>query len=246
MKMLLTLALLLPLSSFAANERVVLNSLNTVVYRGEVTGASAIKAQLKLAQLAIKRGMKGYPIYLVLDSPGGSIEAGFMFIQFAKLIPNVHTISIFAASMASAIAQSLPGDRLVTENGITMFHQAYAGVEGTVEVGSLESTLHLIKRRVLMLENANASRMKLPLATYKDLVSKELWLDAEDSLAYRTADKVVDIVCTAELLLSSEKISFQSMFGSITFTFSGCPLFRVPVSGSDARVQFKLPTYGKK
>jgi ATP-dependent protease ClpP protease subunit len=236
----------LPLSSFAATEQIKLTSNNTVVYRGEVNGRSAIEAQLDLAKLVIKRGTIDYPLYLVLDSPGGSIEAGFMFIQFAKLVPNLHTISIFAASMASAIVEQLPGRRLVTENGTLMFHQAYAGLEGTVEVGSLETTLYYVKRRVRSLEQANANRMQMSLTDYKGLVSKELWLDAQDSIRFRAADNIVDIVCSQELIMKMNTVSMQSIFGAITFKFSGCPLFRAPVDVSDARVQYKLPSIGKK
>lgn len=244
MKMLLALALLLPLSSFAATERVVLTPANTLVYRGEVNGMSAVTNQLKLAELVAKRGFKNYPLYLVIDSGGGSIEAGFMFIQFAKLVPNLHTISIFAASMASAIAEQLPGQRLVTENGTMMFHQAYGGVEGTIEVGSVETRLYHIKRRVLSLEMANASRMRMSIENYKLLVSKELWLDAQDSIRYRSADKIVDIVCTTELINSYDTVDIQSLFGAATFKFSKCPLFRVPLSSSDNKIKYKLPSLG--
>lgn len=238
--------MILPLSLQAQNKQVLLNSANTLVLRGGIDAGSAIETQIKLAILVAKRGLKNYPIYLVLDSPGGSIEAGFMLIQFAKLIPNLHTISIFAASMASAIAQALPGERMVTENGTMMFHQAYAGVEGTVEVGSLETKLYYIKRRVLTLEKTNAARMKMNLAVYKEYVNKELWLDAEDSITYRSADNIVDIVCTQELIRSTNELTVAGFFGAATYKFSGCPLFRVPVSGNDGKVKYKLPNNGTK
>src|SRR5690349_6682828 len=103
------LNLLLPLLVLhfvpAKAETIALNADNTVVIRDEITGMSMVKAQLQLAEQVVKRGTRAYPIYLVLDSPGGSIEAGFMFTQFAKTIPNLHTISIFSASMASAIVE---------------------------------------------------------------------------------------------------------------------------------------------
>lgn len=234
------LALLLPLTA-KANEPVILNSANTVTIRGEISASSVTVAQLQLAKLAVKRGAKNYPLYLVLDSPGGSIEAGFMFIEFTKMIRNLHTISIFSASMASAIVESLPGRRLVTENGTLMFHQAYAGAEGTVEVGSLESRVYYIKRRVQALERANSNRMKMDIAKYKDLVSREMWLDADDSVKNNAADAKVDIICTPELVASTTQVGYASIFGQVVFQFSNCPLFRVPLSGSDARVKFSLP-----
>lgn len=233
------LTILLPTAA-KASEKIVLNSANTVVFRGVVDGTSTTLAQLQLVKQVVKRGFKNYPIYLVLDSPGGSIDAGYMFVQFAKHIPNLHTISIFAASMASAIAEELPGKRYVTENGTMMFHKAYAGLEGTVETGNLETRLYYVKKQVLTLENANASRMRMTLSDYKSLIANELWLDGPDSVTYRAADQMVDIVCTVELIAQTRQVNIMSLFGAASFQFSACPLFRVPLSGSDARVKYSF------
>lgn len=238
-KILLAGALLLsPLAR--ANDAIVLNSDNTVVLRGVIDGGSVTAVQMDLVKQVLKRGFRKYPIYLVLDSPGGSIEAGFMFIQFAKHISNLHTISIFSASMASAIVEELPGQRLVTENGTLMFHKAYAGVEGTVETGTLEAQLYYIKKQVLRLENGNATRMRTRLTDYKTLVANELWLDSDDSMRYRAADRIVDIVCTAELIKQTYSTHMMSMFGDISLEFSACPLFRVPFTTSNNKAQYKF------
>jgi ATP-dependent protease ClpP protease subunit len=237
-KLVLAIALL-HLSPATADE-VKLTTYNTVVIRGEVDGASMVKAQLELAKQVVRRGAKKYPIYLVLDSPGGSIAAGDMFIQFAKTIPNLSTISIFSASMASAIVQQLSGERLVTANGTLMFHQAYTGIEGTVETGSLETRLWYIKQMVLALEVANAKRMKMSVANYKELIVRELWLTAEMSKSFRAVDRQVDILCSIELINNLDTVVFNTFFGQLSVKFSGCPLFRAPVSVSSARIKYLL------
>lgn len=234
-----TLLLMLPLAAKASTP-IVLNTSNTVVMRGPIGGGSVTSVQLELVKQVIKRGLKQYPIYLVLDSPGGSIEAGFMFVNFAKHIPNLHTISIFSASMASAIVQELPGERLVTDNGTLMFHKAYAGIEGTVETGSLETQLWYIKKRVLKLETGNANRMLMSLADYKGLIANELWLDAEDSVRYRAADRIVDVVCSADLIKKTTTVSVMSFFGQATYSFSACPLFRVPFTSSNDKLVYRF------
>jgi ATP-dependent protease ClpP protease subunit len=240
MKLILSLLLLIPCLA-KANEPILLSSNNTVVFRGQVNDASVADAQLRLLQVAMKRGAKSYPIYLVLDSPGGSIDAGQGFIQYAKMFRDVKTISIFAASMASAIVEALPGERLITENGVLMFHQAYAGVEGTLEVGSLESRLYMMKKTVLRMEVANSTRMKMNLGDYKALIARELWLDSDDSIRYRAADRVVDLMCMPELIATTDKLTVQSFFGSSTYTFSRCPLFRIPISAVGANLKYKIP-----
>lgn len=211
-------------------EQVQLNSNNTVVWRGEIDFASALEVQLKLAALSAKRATSAYryPIYLVMDSPGGSLDVGLSFIQFAKTIKELHTISIFAASMASGVVEALPGRRLVTEDGMLMFHRARAQLSGQVETGELESRLAMVKRTVLKLEQANANRMGLSLADYKAKVINELWLDSDEALANKAADKIVDLVCSDELIKSRSTEVFFTFFGPVELKYSGCPLFRAP------------------
>ena len=67
-------------------------------------------------------------IYIVVNSPGGSVTAGMKFITFANGIDNVKTITITAISMGSAIVEALPGERLIVPNATFMFHRAAGSV----------------------------------------------------------------------------------------------------------------------
>lgn len=226
----LAASLLVPVAVHAApNERIVLTTQNTVVFRGTVDGGSITVAQMELVKLVKARGQAKYPIYLVLDSGGGSIIAGDAFIQFAKTIQNLETISIFAASMASGIVEALPGRRLITANGMMMFHRAKGQFEGQFEEGEVESQLALWKTVVRNMEQVNADRMSLPLAEYKAKVVNEYWLYGKQAVTEKVADAVIDIACTAPLIESRTTILVRSFFGSATLNFSGCPLFRAPV-----------------
>lgn len=213
-------------------EKVVLDTKNTVTLRGEITGQSILKAQLELASIYARRGLDTYPLYLVLDSPGGELDAGTDFIEFAKTVPNLHTVSMFAASMASAIAQALPGKRLVTNNGEMMFHRASGAFYGQFEVGELESRLYRSKKMVQRMESQNFTRMRMTREDYKRLTKDELWLDSDESLKFRAADKVVDLYCTKELIDGRTTLEIEMVFFNGTITFSKCPLFRYPVTNS--------------
>lgn len=213
-------------------DKIVLSTANTVVFRGVVDAESVQKAQLQLAEAVIRRGGSQSPIYLVLDSPGGSIEDGLSFIEFAKTIPGLKTITLFSASMASAIVEALPGERLITNNGYLMFHRASGGFQGQFEDGEVERRFEMAKRLVRSMEQVNASRMRLRLEDYKGYVKDELWLDAEQSLAWRAADRIVDIYCTQELLSAEDVVQVQMLFFSGTLVFSRCPLLRSPKQNS--------------
>ncbi len=231
----LTLALYLLASSAIASEKLTLELSNTVLLRGEVTQESVTKVQLEISELNKKRLLAiTSPIYLVLDSPGGDIQAGEALNSYLKTVDNLRTVTIFAASMASAIVEAVPGKRYITEDGTLMFHRARVGISGQVETGEVESRLAWIKSIILRMENRNASRMRMTLVDYKARVKDEMWFDAQQSLANHAADVVVDIVCDKSLIEASENVSIETMFGSIPVTYSKCPLFRYPIAAKSA------------
>jgi|WetSurMetagenome_2_1015567.scaffolds.fasta_scaffold281785_1 ATP-dependent protease ClpP protease subunit len=211
-----------------ANTNIKLSKDNFVILRQEVTEQSISKLELELTDKVAKRGNKDYPIYLLLDSPGGSIDAGLSFIEFAKTIPNLHTITIFAASMASGIVESLPGTRNIINSGILMFHRAKGGVQGQFEDGELESRLGIYKRIVVnLLEQTNADRLKLSLTEYKSKVKDELWIGGFEAVEQKAADTKVNIECSSELVTDKQIETF--LIGGlfpVKVAFSGCPLVR--------------------
>lgn len=225
----LLLAALLFFSVPSIAENIVLTTQNTVTIRGAITGTSVTVAMLDIATQVIRRGAKNYTIYLVLDSPGGSIVAGDAFIQFAKTIPNLETITIFSASMAAGIVEALPGRRLITENGILMFHRASGQFEGQFEDGEVESQLRLWKSIVRAMEVKNSSRMGMGLQEYKDKIKDEYWLYGTEAVEKKGADAQVDIKCTPQLVAQKVRVYVESFFGGAEVQFSGCPLFRAPL-----------------
>lgn len=224
-------AALVSFPSFASEERraLQLNTNNTVVIRGTIDFESTTMAQLRLAELVAIRGNKQYIIYVVLDSPGGIIETGEDFIQFAKRVPNVETISIFAASMAAAITEAMPGKRYALDSSILMFHRAKGGFKGQFETGEVEAELALSKAIALRMEKRNAKRLGISLEEYKAKVVNEYWLYGEAAIEGKAVDEIVDIECSRQLIDTRELVIMENMFGVSEFTFSGCPLFRNPL-----------------
>ena len=119
------------LLAYQANARtILLNETNTINFIGEVNDRSTKTVKKEISRLDIARGNKKYPLYLVIDSPGGSIHAGNRFLDYVKTVKNLHTVTIFAASMAAGFVQQLPGKRYVVDSGIFMFHRASGGFQG--------------------------------------------------------------------------------------------------------------------
>jgi ATP-dependent protease ClpP protease subunit len=232
--------------SQARNAQIFLGVDNSVTLRGPIDDASVLAVMLKLAVLNAKRGLNNYSLYLVLDSPGGGIDAGDTFIQYAKTIRNLHTITIASASMAAGIVGALPGNRYITDNGLLMFHRARGGVQGQIEEGEVETRLAMIKKLVLRMEYRNANRMRLSISDYKKAVKDELWLSAADAVSSGAADRVVDLRCTEELINKRESVSLQVFIFNFKLEFSACPLFRNPLPMQKKEDQENFLKYEKQ
>jgi ATP-dependent protease ClpP protease subunit len=112
---LFTIGLLLSfsrMSQTATDDSVVLTNTNHVLFSGPVSDNSVSKAQIELALLSSKLDEDDV-IYLVIDSPGGSVPAGNRFVDFANSLPQkIKPICLFCASMGYHMFQSFD-ERLV-------------------------------------------------------------------------------------------------------------------------------------
>jgi ATP-dependent protease ClpP protease subunit len=218
----------------AEAKNIVLSKSNTLSIRGPVTQDSVAAWSAQLAKMHLARTTAHTTIYMVMDTPGGDVDAGLSFINFARTVPNIETVTMFAASMGSGIVESLPGRRHITPDGLLMFHRAHVGLEGQIGSGEFESRLEMIKKTVSVLENANASRMRMTKADYQAAVKDEFWLLGDDAIKANAADSIDTISCDNELLQAAvvETVSFMGL--NLKVEFASCPLLRTPrVSKAD-------------
>jgi ATP-dependent Clp protease protease subunit len=204
---------------------IILSSKNTVIMNKPFTDASVANVQQKLAKLSEKSKR---PLYLVLDSPGGSISAGQSLIDFANALPNkVHTITLFAASMAYLTAQHLDR-RYVISSARLMSHRArISGLGGQVP-GEANSRLHHIGSIVQELLKSTAKRVGVSYNEYLGSIYDELWLTAQQSVERNHADEIVNVKCDKSLN-GTYYDTVVTFFGEFRVTYSRCPLIRGPL-----------------
>jgi ATP-dependent protease ClpP protease subunit len=215
-----------PVNMQGVKKTVTLEDSTTIVLRGPVTNSSVAKV-IKELRAASRRVSKETPLYLVLDTPGGDIQAGTDLIDFAKALPQkIHTVTLFAASMGFQIAQNL-NNRYITTNGQLMSHRARVGGLGGQIKGEFESRYRMIRRTVDMLDYVASQRMGLDVKTYENMIFNEYWVYGFDAIGDKAADEQVLVQC-GETLDGTDSVLFETMFGTVKVSFSKCPLIKEP------------------
>ncbi|HDB6741873.1 TPA: ATP-dependent Clp endopeptidase proteolytic subunit ClpP [Staphylococcus aureus] len=131
-------------------------------------------------------------IYLYINSPGGSVTAGFAIYDTIQHIkPDVQTICIgMAASMGSfLLAAGAKGKRFALPNAEVMIHQPLGGAQGqATEIGIAAN--HILKTREklnrILSERTGQSIEKIQKDTDRDN-----FLTAEEAKEYGLIDEVM-------------------------------------------------------
>lgn len=212
-------------------EVITLTLKNTIVFRGPVTSASVAAFQKAVLEKSNQLSKKD-TIYMVIDSPGGSVIDGNYLIDTVKALPQkVKSISIFSASMAFQMVQNFD-ERLITPSGTLMSHRASGGFEGEFGgdgKGELITRLNWILKILKAADENAAYRMKISLNDYQNLIRDEYWATGKDAVDDKSADRMVLLRCDEALLKKVDVVTVQSFFGKASLEFSGCPIITYPI-----------------
>lgn len=219
-------SLLVTIASIASPspDAITLNTKNFIEINGPINYQSMATAQKELWEAHKARKSSKQPIYIVINSPGGIIGAAQYFYQFARHIPNIKTVTIYAASAAHMITQLIESDRFIVENGTMMAHRASVALQGQFEDGEMESRLKWLKKSVREIEKKVADRLKITLKAYKEKVKDEWWFTAEDAVLHNSADSIIVLKCSNKLIETKKEITVHTMFGPQKYKKSACPL----------------------
>lgn len=209
---------------------ITLGAKNTVVLRGAITETVVAETIEQLYEVSSKLS-SFHVIYLVLDSPGGSVDAGNRLIDAAQGLPQtVHTIAISAQSMAAHIIQAL-GERYVIPSADLMLHRITIHFGKGLKVpGELDELTRSVRQLSEMVDKRTAKRLGMSYSAYMRMIYDDRWMNAEQAVKHNWADKIILIRCGKDLLERRDQSTITSSFGgSSVQTFSGCPLLRNPL-----------------
>lgn len=212
--------------------RVTLTKDNSVTLNKVVNSQSTTEVVQKVKELDSRLKSKD-PIFLVLDTPGGSISAGLEMIENLRNMNRpIHTITLNAFSMGFESVQGL-GHRLVPRDGTLMAHKAWGVFYGEFP-GQIDSRYSWSLRRVQRLAQRTVARTKgkHDLKSFLALIENEYWCDGMDCINQGFADAIVRPMCDKSLAGTHMSVFDRwlqpSMFGMIVVEIklkrSDCPL----------------------
>lgn len=164
-----------------------------IMLTGAVTDESASVIQAQLLFLSNEDPKADINFYI--NSPGGSVSAGFGIIDTMRFLRcDVATVCIgMAASMGSALlAAGTKGKRYILPNSQVMLHQPLIGgvLQGPATDLAIEAK-HMLRLRD-RLYHMMADWTGKPFDTIVRDFDRNKWMFAEEAVAYGCADKVID------------------------------------------------------
>ncbi len=161
----------------------------TILLSGEVNKKLAEKV---IYQLLLLEAENNEPVKVMIDSPGGDVDAGYAIFDMIRFIkPEVYTIGMgLVASAGALILLAAPREkRLALPNSHYLIHQPLSGIRGVateIEIHAKEIEKARKKINQLISEETGKSLNQVEKDTDRDY-----WLNAEESLDYGLVSRII-------------------------------------------------------
>jgi len=133
------------------------------------------------------------PVYIYINSPGGSVTAGMGIYDTIKQIrPEVYTICTgLAASMgAFLLSAGTKGKRMSLPHSRIMIHQPLGGAQGQatdIEIQAKEILYHKRRLNEMLAEHTGQPLERIEIDTERDF-----FMSAQEAQEYGLIDQVID------------------------------------------------------
>ncbi|MBV8213126.1 MAG: ATP-dependent Clp protease proteolytic subunit [Verrucomicrobia bacterium] len=131
-------------------------------------------------------------INLYINSPGGSVTAGFAIydtMQFVTCEVATYCIGIAASMGAVLLAAGTRGKRYALPNSDIMIHQVSGGAQGTAsDVERTVEWMFKIKKRLIHILSQHTGKTEEQIQLDSD---RDYWMSADEARGYGLVDEVV-------------------------------------------------------
>ena len=171
------------IDSYLAEQRI-------ITLTGSITQQSAIWFSKQIADLLLKDSTK--PIKILLDSTGGSIEAGNLILDVIQGSPV--PVSVYclnqAYSMAAVIFCVATGGRYMLPTARLMIHQPSI-MEVTGTAAEIEQISNFLQENKTKLFTILAEHSDFTLEELEQKATNDLYLTAKEAVSRKLSDRIV-------------------------------------------------------
>ena len=164
-----------------------------IIFLGEEV--NDVSANLIVAQLLfLESEDPNKDIHLYINSPGGSVSAGWAIydtMQYIKCDVSTTCIGLAASMGAFLLAGGTKGKRYALPNADIMIHQPSGGAQG--QASDIKITADHILRTRKKLNEYLSQNTGQPLEVIERDTERDNWMSAEEAKAYGLIDEVVTI-----------------------------------------------------
>ena len=159
-----------------------------IILFGEITDATSASIISQLLFLSSTDEKKD--IYIYINSPGGSVTAGFSIYDTMKYIkPRVVTIGMGLCASMGAFLLSSGDKRYALENTKVMIHQPLGGAKGqATDIMIVAEEIISIKKKLNEILSKNT---KQPLSKIEQDTERDFYMDSKKALEYGIIDEII-------------------------------------------------------
>jgi len=160
----------------------------TILLTGEVNKALAERI---VRHLLLLEAESSDPIKLLIDSPGGDVNAGFAIFDMIRFVnAPVYTVGMgLVASAGALILLAAPKDRRIgLPNSQYLIHQPLSGMRGVateIEIHAREMEKMRVKLNQLIADETGK-----PIAEVEKHTDRDYWLDAAEAVNYGLLSRI--------------------------------------------------------
>ena len=160
----------------------------TILLSGEIDKESSERF---IRQLLLLESLGADPVNVLIDSPGGDVDAGYAIFDMIRFVAApVRIVGMgLVASAAALILLAVPKDRrLGLPNSHYLIHQPLSGIRGVateieIHARELEKTRERVNRVISEQTGQSMERVR------KD-TDRDFWMNAEEAIAYGLISRV--------------------------------------------------------
>lgn len=144
-----------------------------------------------VSQLLYLDSINNNPIWIYINSPGGSITSGLAIYDTINYISSkVNTICVgMAMSMAAFLLASTTGKRYALPHSEIMIHQPYGGMQGVVSDIDIQAR-RLLKTKEQMNQLLSV-HTKQPIEKIELDTERDYYMSPKEALEYNIIDEIL-------------------------------------------------------